>query len=210
VTPFIEAAQAAGARRALVQSISFVTAPIGPPVQDESAPLYLDAPTDLRPAVETIHHMESDALAVEGIETLVLRYGFFYGPGTWYERDGAMGRMIAKRQYPMFGDGGGLWSWIHVDDAADATIRAMTAGEPGVYNITGDDPVSMNEWVPVVVDALGAKKPRRLPTFLVRLAAGNGLVYYGTELRGASNEKAKAELGIAPRPWREGLREAFA
>lgn len=210
VTPFVTAARDAGARRAVVQSISFVTAPEGPPVLDETAPLYLDAPEDLRPVVETVRDMERAALAVDGIETLVLRYGFFYGPGTWYERSGTMGEMIAKRRYPVFGGGKGIWSWIHVDDAADATVRALTAGGPGVYNITGDDPVAVRDWVGVVVDALGAKKPRKLPTWLVRRAAGNAVVYYGTGLRGASNAKAKAELGIAPRPWRDGLRDAFA
>lgn len=209
VPVFAEAARNAGARRIVVQSISFVTAPEGPAVQDESARLWTDAPSDIRPVVETVREMERDVLAVEGIEALVLRYGFFYGPGTWYERSGTMGEMIAKRRYPAFGDGSGMWSWIHVDDAVDATVRALDQGTPGVYNITDDTPVAVSEWLPVVVDALGAKKPRRLPTWMVRMAAGNGVIYYGTGLRGASNAKAKAAFGFEPRPWREGLRDSF-
>jgi nucleoside-diphosphate-sugar epimerase len=187
-----------------------VTAPQGPAIVDETAPLWLDAPPDLAPVIQTVSEMERDALAVEGIETMVLRYGFFYGPGTWYEREGTMGEMIAKRRYPMFGDGRGMWSWIHVDDAADATLRALERGQPGIYNVTDDEPVASRDWVPVVVDALGARKPRRLPTWLVRRAAGTAVVYYGTQLRGASNAKAKAAFGYQPRAWREGLRQAFA
>ena len=209
VPTFVNAAREAGARRIVVQSISFVTEPTGPAVVDETAPLWTNGPRDIEPVIQTISDMERAALSVEGIETLVLRYGFFYGPGTWYDREGTMGRMIAKRQYPMFGDSGGVWSWIHVDDAADATVRALDRGEPGVYNITDDEPVALSEWLPVVVDALGAKPPRRLPTWLVRRVAGNAVVYYGTMLRGASNAKARAALGYEPRPWREALPEAF-
>ena len=209
VPTFMRAARDAGARRIVVQSISFATEPQGPRVVDESAPLWTHGPRDVQPVMQTISDMERNALSMEGIDALVLRYGFFYGPGTWYDRSGAIGRMIAKRQYPVCGDSGGVWSWIHIDDAADATVRALDRGEPGVYNITDDEPVAVSEWLPLVVDALGAKPPRHLPTWLLRRLAGNGVVHYTTTLRGASNAKARAALGFEPRPWREALPETF-
>ncbi len=210
VPVFASAARDAGARRIVVQSISFVTAPSGPAVVDETHPLYLDAPPDFRDAVEGVRDMEQATRNTDGLEGIVLRYGFFYGPGTWYARDGAMGQMLAKRRLPLVGDGEGRYSWIHVDDAADVTIAAMDRGAPGVYNVCDSEPAASHEWMPVAAQALGAKRPRKLPAWLVRRLAGDTVVYYGTTLRGASNAKMLETFGVTPRSWRTGLPEAIA
>jgi len=207
---FASAARDAGTRRIVVQSISFVTAPTGPPIVDETHPLFLDAPPEFRDAVEGVRDMEHATLNTDGVEGVVLRYGFFYGPGTWYARDGAMGKLLAKRRLPLVGGGEGRYSWIHVDDAADVTIAAMDRGAPGVYNVCDSEPATTNEWMPVAAQALGAKPPRRLPAWLVRRLAGGTVVYYGTALRGASNKRMLEAFGVTPRPWRTGLAEALA
>ena len=210
VPTFAVAAREAGARRVVVQSIAFVTRPDGPAVQDEDAPLWLDAPADFRPVIESVHRMERDVHAIEGIESVVLRYGFFYGPGTWYAPDGAFGQMIARRRLPIIGDGEGRYSMVHVDDAVDATVRALDRGAPGTYNVVDDEPVPARVLLPEIARLMGARPPRRLPAWLARPVAGSAAVHYGTTLRGASNARARADLGIQPRPWREGLTEVFA
>jgi nucleoside-diphosphate-sugar epimerase len=141
----------------------------------------------------------------------VLRYGFFYGPGTGYApSDGPAADEVRRRRFPIVGRGTGVWSWIHVDDAAAATVAALERGAPGVYNVVDGDPAPMREWLPAYAEAMGAKRPFRVPSFLARLAAGPMAVYYGTGLQGASNEKARRELGWEPRypSWRQGFREA--
>jgi nucleoside-diphosphate-sugar epimerase len=206
----VDAARAAGARRVVVQSISFVTRPDGRPVHDEDAPLFLDAGPGFSEAVRAVADMEASVTGAEGIEGVVLRYGFFYGPGTWYHRDGAMATLIRKRRYPIVGSGQGRMSWVHVDDAVDATVRALDRGAPGVYNVCDDDPATEKEWLPAVVDALGAKRPLWLPAWLARRLGGDALVYYSTTLPGNANGRARAALDWTPRPWRQGFREVFA
>jgi nucleoside-diphosphate-sugar epimerase len=206
----LEAARAAGARRFLCQSIAFAYAPGSrPEVKGEDAPLVLGAPAPFRKGVRTLVEMERAVVGTEHLEGLVLRYGWFYGPGTYYGEDGSIAMDVRKRRFPVIGRGAGLWSFIHVDDAASATAAAVERGAPGVYNIVDDDPAPMGEWIPAYADAIGARKPLRVPTWLARLVAG-GMASMVSVQPGASNAKAKRELGWEPRwrSWREGFREA--
>jgi 2-alkyl-3-oxoalkanoate reductase len=205
----LSAARGAGVRRFLIQGAAYWYAPTGGPVKTEEAPLYLDAPSPIGPAVETIKEVEEAVLTADGIEGIVLRYGMFYGPGTWYAKDGDVGRQVRKRRYPMIGHGEGTYSFIHIDDAASATVAALESARPGVYNVVDDEPVSAAEWMPVYVEALGAKRPPRVPAFVARLIAGEALVRWMLGLRGASNEKIKEELGWRPKyeSWRQGFFE---
>jgi nucleoside-diphosphate-sugar epimerase len=141
-----------------------------------------------------------------------LRYGGFYGPGTGMEPGGPQFEMIRKRRFPIVGDGRGVWSFVHIEDAAEATVMAIEHGGPGVYNIVDDEPAAVAEWLPRLADAIGARRPRRLPRWLGRLTGGEHLVALMTEVRGASNAKARDELGWVPRraSWRQGFREPAA
>jgi nucleoside-diphosphate-sugar epimerase len=205
----LSAARGAGVRRFLAQGAAYWYAPTGGPVKTEEAPLYLDAPAPIGPAVKTIKEVEETVLSADGIEGVVLRYGMFYGPGTWYAKDGDVGRQVKKRRYPMIGHGEGMFSFIHVDDAASATVAALERAIPGVYNVVDDEPASAVEWMPIYAEALGAKRPPRVPAFLARMIAGDALVTWMLRLRGASNEKIKEELGWRPRykSWRQGFFE---
>jgi nucleoside-diphosphate-sugar epimerase len=209
VPTFVAAAAEAGARRAVVQSISFVTRPDGRPVHDEDAPLLDDADPVHGANVGAVRALEAATTGTAGIEGVVLRYGFYYGPGTWYDRDEAIGTMVRKRRYPLIGRGEGRSSFVHVDDAVDATVRALDRGAPGVYNITGDEPLPQHVWLPEVARLLGAKRPRRVPAWLARRLAGPVVVHYATTLPGNANDRARAALGWQPRPWREGFAEVF-
>jgi nucleoside-diphosphate-sugar epimerase len=146
-------------------------------------------------------------LSAAWTEGIVLRYGAFYGPGTSLAPGSEQFEMIRKRRFPVVGDGGGVWSFIHIADAAEATVAAVENGGRGVYNIVDDDPAPVAEWLPELAATLGAKKPMRVPRFIGRLAAGEAGVVLMTELRGASNAKAKRELGWHPAhsTWRQGL-----
>jgi nucleoside-diphosphate-sugar epimerase len=203
---FARLSERAGARF-IAQSMSFVTKPEGPAVLDETAPLWLDGPHDIANTNDAIRVLEEATLQVRG---LALRYGFFYGPGTWYARGGALAGMVQKRMLPVTGSGTGRASFIHIDDAVDATLRAIERGESGVYNVCDDEPVAQREWLTELARLLGAKPPRQVPAWLVGLLGGATAKFYGTALRGASNAKAKAQLGITPRSWREGFAAEFA
>jgi nucleoside-diphosphate-sugar epimerase len=205
----LSAARGAGVRRFLVQGAAYWYAPTDGAVKTEGAPLYLDAPAPIGPAVQTIKEVEEAVLTAEGIEGVVLRYGMFYGPGTWYAKDGDVGRQVGKRRYPMIGRGEGTYSFIHIDDAASATVAALESARPGVYNVVDDEPASAAEWMSLYAEALGAKRPPRVPAFLARMIAGDALVTWMLGLRGASNEKIKEELGWRPRykSWRQGFVE---
>lgn len=209
VTPvLVEAAAAAGTRRIVVQSISFAVAPEGPPVADERARLYEDSPLPAwREAVAAVAAMERAVTGAEGVEGFALRYGYFYGPGSAYAPDGDITEQVRRRRMPIVGSGEGRFSFVHVDDAAAATTLALERGAPGVYNVVDDDPAPMREWLPAFARAAGAPPPLRVPAFVARLAAGRYAVHYGTAQRGASNAKARRELGWAPRwgSWREGF-----
>jgi nucleoside-diphosphate-sugar epimerase len=205
----LDAARGAGVRRFLVQGAAYWYAQTGGPVKTEEAPLYLEAPAPIGPAVETIKEVEDAVLSADGIEGIVLRYGMFYGPGTWYAKDGDIGRQVRKRRYPMIGHGEGTYSFIHVDDAASATVVALETARPGVYNVVDDDPATAAEWMLVYAEVLGAKRPPRVPAFVARLIAGDAIVKWSLGLRGASNERIKRELGWHPRyeSWRRGFFE---
>ena len=207
----VDAARAAGARRVIVQSISFVTRPDGRPVHDEDAPLDLDTPWQAT-NVGGVAALEAAVREASGdLEGVVMRYGFFYGPGTWYAPDGALTTMIRKRRYPIVGSGEGRSSFVHVDDAVDATVRALEAGVPsGTYNITDDEPARAADWIPEAARAMGAKPPRHVPAWLARRVAGDVVVHYGTTLPGNANARARAAMpGWAPRPWRQGFAEVL-
>ena len=203
----LAAAGAAGVQRVLAQSIAFAYAPAGDWVKDETAPLALDAPAPMDAAVGAIADLESQVLAAGGI---VLRYGFFYGPGTQFAPDGFYAELARKRRFPIVGSGEGRWSFVHVHDAAVATVAALQHGSPGVYNIVDDDPAPTREWVPAYASAMGAKRPFRVPAWVGRLGGGTAAVAGMTTQRAARNAKAKRELGWAPEhsSWRDGFRTA--
>jgi nucleoside-diphosphate-sugar epimerase len=207
----VAAARAAGARRVVAQSISFMYAPVGGWVKDEDAPLLRGAPGGFGDAVEATLELERQVLETEGIDGVVLRYGFFYGPRTAYAADGYQAGEVRRRRVPLVGGGDGVFSFVHVEDAAAATVAACERGAPGVYNVTDDEPAPMREWVPVYAEALGAPRPLRVPKLIARVVAGKAVTMFATSLRGASNEKAKRELGWQPRyaSWRQGFREAL-
>ncbi len=207
----IEAARAAGVRRFVTQSIAFIYAPEGGMIKDEEARPWTDAPEPFRSgAGPTLEH-EREATRTPGLEGIVLRYGQFYGPGTYYGPDGNIAEQVRRRRFPIVGRGEGMFSFIHTEDAASATVASLEGGAPGIYNIVDDEPAPLREWLPVYAEVLGARRPRRVPTFLARLAAGPFAAAFATQLRGASNAKAKRELGWEPRypSWRQGFREAL-
>jgi nucleoside-diphosphate-sugar epimerase len=204
----IDAARAAGARLFVAQSYAgWPYARIGGPVKVEDDPLDQDPPKGVRATIAAIRHLEQATLSAPGITGVVLRYGGFYGPGTGLARGGDMVENVTKGRFPVVGDGGGVWSFIHIEDAADATVAAIEGGEPGVYNIVDDEPARVSDFLPVLADALGARRPRHMPGFLGRLLLGPAGYTMMTRIRGASNAKAKRELGWAPRhpSWREGF-----
>jgi 2-alkyl-3-oxoalkanoate reductase len=205
----LDAARAAGARRFVCQSIAFAYAPaVEPEVMDEEAPLNLEAPPPFSEGMRVIAEMERAVLDAE-LEGLVLRYGWFYGPGTYYGDGGSMAADVRKRRFPVVGSGAGLFSFIHIDDAAEATVAAIERGAPGVYNVVDDEPAALRDWVPAYAEAIGAPPPRRVPVWLARLVAGKMASSMNVQ-PGASNAKARRELGWEPRwsSWREGFREA--
>lgn len=208
----IAAGRKAGTRRIVVQSIAFLYEPEGDWVKGEDAPTYRNPPRRFRAGLEATLAAERDALDAEGMEGLVLRYGQFYGPGTYFDHGGSIARQVRSRRFPQVGKGSGVFSFIHIDDAADATVAAVERGPSGIYNVVDDDPAPIHEWLPVYVDAIGAKRPLRVPVFLARLIGGRMAAEMSTSLRGASNEKAKRELGWSPAhpSWRQGFAESLA
>jgi 2-alkyl-3-oxoalkanoate reductase len=207
----VDAARAAGARRLVAQSIAFAYRPGGTPVKDEDEPLLGgEVPGPLGGAMVAIGELERAVLEAQGLEGIVLRYGWFYGPGTQYGEGASSWSDVRKRRFPVVGSGSGLYSFIHVDDAASATVAAVERGSQGVYNVTDDDPAPMSEWLPAYAEAIGAKPPRRVPVWVARLVAGKAVASTAETLPGASNARAKRELGWQPRwsSWREGFRQA--
>jgi 2-alkyl-3-oxoalkanoate reductase len=202
----VDAAQEAGATRILAQSIAFAYAP-GPAgtVHGEDDPLYVDAPEPFRRSARALDDLERTVVGAGG---MALRYGYFYGPGSSISASGSMGEDVARRRMPIVGRGQGVWSFVHVDDAARATVAALTRGGPGAYNVVDDDPAPVVRWLPALAEALGAKKPMRVPAWLARPLAGSYGVATMTRAQGASNKLAKRELGWAPEypSWREGFR----
>jgi nucleoside-diphosphate-sugar epimerase len=197
-----------GAERVVGQSIAFAYRWDGPgddlKTEDDEL-LGAHAPASFRRTVDAVADLEASILGANGI---VMRYGYFYGPGTSYAAsDGATAARVRRRGFPIVGDGGGVFPFIHVEDAAAATVAAIERGTPGVYNVVDDDPAPLRDWLPIYAQAIGAPQPRRVPKFLARMAAGKMWVDVTTRQRGVSNLKAKAELGWEPRyaSWREGF-----
>lgn len=207
----VEAARAAGARRFVTQSISFLYAPEGDWVKDEEARPFDDAPGHFGPSVRILLNHEREVVESKDFEGLVMRYGQFYGSGSYFAPDGHIGGEVRRRRFPIVGPGTGTFSFLHVEDAAGATVAALDHGAPGIYNVVDDEPAPLGEWLPVYAEALGAKPPRRVPVWLAKLVAGSAVAETAVQLRGASNAKAKRELGWQPRypSWRQGFREAL-
>jgi nucleoside-diphosphate-sugar epimerase len=206
----LAAGRAIGVRRFLAQSYAgWPVARTGDPVQSESAPLDPAPAGAMRTTHDAIRHLEAAVTGAGWTKGIVLRYGGFYGPGTSLSvrPEGEHVALIKKRKFPVVGDGAGVWSFIHIEDAATATVAAVERGERGIYNVVDDDPAPVAEWLPAIASVVGAKPPRRVPRWLGRIAAGEAGAVMMTEVRGASNEKAKRELGWTPRyaSWRQGF-----
>ena len=200
----LAAAAAAGVRRFVAQSYTgWTNIRSGTPVKSEDDPLDPDPPAEQRETLAAISHLEGAVLAAAAMRPVVLRYGSFYGPGA---SDDLVG-LVRKRRVPVIGDGAGIWSFLHIHDAAAATVAALERGGPGVYNGVDDEPASVAVWLPYLARAVGAKPPRRVPVWLGRLAAGEVVVSMMTQVRGSSNAKAKRELGWRPAwpSWRQGF-----
>ena len=206
VPVMLEAAAAAGARRAIVQSISFVTAPDGRPVHDESAPLWTDSPDEtLADSISAVADMER-SVEQASLDGVVLRYGFFTGPGTAWGPGGQLNAMLRRRIYPVVAEGQGRMSFVHIDDAVDATLAALERGAPGVYNITEPDPQPVRDALNAAAKALGARAPRTMPTWMANMLLPASLVHYSTTLAGNDSSLAERELGWrATKRWPEGL-----
>jgi 2-alkyl-3-oxoalkanoate reductase len=201
----LAAAREADVRRFIAQSFaSYRYARQGGPIKTEDDPLHPTAPANAQQSFAAMNYLEQ---AVTDFGGIVLRYGGFYGAAN----DGLI-EPVRRRLYPIIGDGGGITSWIHLEDAASATVLALEHDGPAIYNIVDDEPAPLREWLPVFAQALGAKPPRHFPTWLARLFAGEAAVVMGTDARGASNAKAKHELAWTPRypSWREGFPAVYS
>jgi len=188
----------AGVRRYLLQSSGFWYAP-GPGLADESVALISSASPGVEAGARTYSELEARASATPGIEFVALRYGFFYGPGTWYTREGDMGDQVRQQQIPIIAEGQGVYSFVHIDDAAGATVAALEC-PPGAYNIVDGNPSPQHLWLTAFARAVGAPAPPRVSEEEALRMYGPDPVYYATRLRGASHEKARRELGFRPRP----------
>ena len=211
----LAAAKAAGARRFIVQSFAgWPFQRTGGPVKSEDDPLQEHPPKTVAETLGGIKYLERVFTGAEGIEGVALRYGGFYGPGTSIavNPDGEQVAMLRKRRLPVVGNGAGIWSFVHIHDAASATAAAIDRGGPGVYNVVDDEQAAVSEVLPELAKAVGAKPPRHLPRWVGRLLAGEGMTVMMTEVRGASNEKAKRELGWELRypSWRLGFRDGLS
>jgi nucleoside-diphosphate-sugar epimerase len=207
----LAAAKAVGAKKFVAQSFAgWPAEKKGAAVRDEDAPFDLSPPASAAQSMAAIRELEEAVVGASGLEGIVLRYGAFYGPGTSLSLGGEHFEAVRKRQFPIVGDGSGMWSFIHIDDVAGATLAAIERGRRGVYNIVDDEPAPASEWLPYLAELLGAKQPRHVPVWLGRILAGEQVVSMMTEARGASNAKAKRELGwILTHPsWREGFASA--
>lgn len=204
----LAAGRAAGVERFIAQSYAaWPYARTGGPVKTEDDPLDPTPARKMRESMNAIRHLETAVTGAEWTEGIVLRYGGFYGPGTSLFPGGEQWNQVCRRKFPVVGDGGGIWSFVHIGDAAEATAIAVNHGRRGTYNIVDDDPAPVAKWLPALAKKIGAPKPWRVPKFIGRLVAGEVGVVMMTEIRGASNAKAKSELGWRPRhpSWREGF-----
>jgi nucleoside-diphosphate-sugar epimerase len=204
----LSAGRAGGVRRFVAQSYgAWPYERTGEPIKSEEDPLDLSPAREMRETLKAIRYLEQAVLGADWTEGIVLRYGAFYGPGTSMGPGGEQFDLIHKRKFPLIGAGAGVWSFVHVADAAEATVAAIEHGRRGIYNVVDDEPAPVAEWLPTLAQKLGAKKPVRVPRFVGRLFAGEAGVVMTTEARGASNAKAKRELGWQPKhpSWRQGF-----
>jgi len=209
----LAAAEAAGATRFVAQSFgAFRFSRRDGAVFTEDEPLEAEPPVP-HPGLDAILHLEQAVMRIGWGAGIVLRYGALYGPGTAISAapDAQIAGPVRRRRFPIVGDGGGVTSYVHVDDAATATVQAVERGSPGIYNIVDDEPAAVRDWLPVLASALGAPPPRRIPLRLARLAAGPIATAMMTDGKGASNAKAKRELGWSPRypSWRQGFTQGL-
>jgi nucleoside-diphosphate-sugar epimerase len=209
----LAAGRAVGVRKVVAQSNYAVLERAGGPYLDESARIEPNPPKDLTEAVAAMRHLEEAVTGITWADGIALRYGGFYGPGTGIEAapDAVMAALIRKRRFPIVGGGGGVWSMVHITDAASATVAAIERGRPGIYHVADDDPAPVREMVLELARVLGAKPPRRVPAWPVRLIAGRGAVDMMTRSCGISSEKIKRELGWTPRfpTWRTGFTDGM-
>ena len=203
----LSAGQAVGVKRFVAQSFFAAYERTGGPVKTEEEPFGRSAAREMRETVAAIRYVEEAVLGSPWTDGIVLRYGGFYGPGTSLTAGGEQTEMVRQRKFPLVGNGAGVWSFIHIADAADATVAAIEHGAPGVYNIVDDEPAPVAVWLPELSRMLGAKQPLHVPRFVGRLFGGEVGQVMMTELRGASNAKAKRELGWSPAhaSWRQGF-----
>lgn len=207
----LSAGQAIGVQRFIAQSYAaWPYVRTGGPVKTEEDPLDPTPAREMRKTLAAIRYLEEAVLGARWTEGIALRYGAFYGPDTSMSPGGEQFEMVRKRKFPLVGSGGGVWSFVHIADAAEATVAAVTQGSRGVYNVVDDDPAPVAEWLPALAQELGAKKPMHVPRFVGRLFAGEAGVVMMTDIRGASNAKAKRELGWSPThpSWRQGFAAA--
>jgi nucleoside-diphosphate-sugar epimerase len=210
----LAAGRAIGVQRVVAQSYAgWPFARTDGAVKSEEDALDPDPPDALRATLDAIRHVERAVTAIDWGEGVVLRYGGFYGPGTNLSSDprAEMAEVVRKRKFPLVGDGAGIWSFIHIDDAAAATVAAVEHGATGIYQVVDDEPAPVRDWLPTLAKTLGAKPPRHLPRWLGRLAAGEAVTVMMTEVRGASNAKAKRELDWQPlyASWRTGFADGL-
>jgi nucleoside-diphosphate-sugar epimerase len=204
----LAAAHASGVERFVAQSFAgWPYAREGGAIKTEADPLDPTPPGNAERTLAAIRHLEESVVGAEELVGIALRYGGFYGPGTSLSRDGELIDVFRKRAFPIIGSGAGMWSFIHIEDAARATLAAIEHGERGIYNVVDDEPAPASQWLPYLASILDAKPPRHVPVWLARLAAGEQVVSMMTEARGASNAKAKRELGwqLLYPSWRKGF-----
>jgi nucleoside-diphosphate-sugar epimerase len=208
----LAAGRQAGARRIIVQSFcGWPFAREGGSVKTEEDPLDPQPPAAFSRTLAAIRYLEDTVRRVEGVEALALRYGFLYGPGTSLAADGQVVENVRRRRLPIVGDGSGIWSFVHVEDAARATVAALTHGASGIYNVVDDDPAPVSAWLPALAQAVRASPPFRVPAWLARPLIGEGGVAMMTQIRGGSNAKARHELDWQPiyPSWRRGFAEGL-
>jgi nucleoside-diphosphate-sugar epimerase len=204
----LSAGRVVGVRRFIAQSYaSWPYARTGGPVKSEEDPLDPNPAREMVQSLQAIRHLEAAVTGADWTEGIVLRYGALYGPGTSLAPGGEQFEMVRRRKLPVVGDGAGVWSFVHVADAADATVAAVDHGSRGIYNVVDDDPAPVAEWLVELASQLGAPKPWRVPRFVARLLAGEAGEVMMTDIRGASNAKAKREFGWRPHhpSWRHGF-----
>ena len=208
----LAAARSIGVRRFIAQSYcGWPYAREGSPVKTEDDPLDPTPPASFRESLAAIRYLEDTIRQTRDIQAFALRYGNLYGPGTDISAEGTVADLVSRRKLPLFGSGAGVWSFIHVRDAASATVAAMSRGSPGIYNVVDDEPVPVNVWLPALANALGARPPRRLPAWVGALLLGDGGLSMMTLARGGSNAKSKRDLAWQPSfaSWRRGFVEGL-